>query len=634
MYSTLPQESAKGNKKGNKSESVRGHPACILCRKRVNLSVVLEISVQIKGGKMRRLFSYMKVHLLESVLAPLFKMLEATFELFVPIVVADMIDRGISGKDVPYLIRMSILLLVLAACGLVFSIIAQYFSAKVATHTAQMMRNDLFAHIQTLSWRQIDGLGTSTLITRMTSDINTVQNGVNMFLRLFLRSPFVVFGAMIMAFTVDPHTAMAFVVAIPLLFVIVFAILLITMPLYRKVQKQLDAIMRSTRENLLGVRVVRAFNRQESEKKTFDKEATGLYDRQIFVGKISALLNPLTYVVINLGIVAILWIGSRQVYAGALTQGKIIAQVNYMSQILVELIKLANLIILLSRAMASARRVDDVFCVVNSRQDGTADFPETEKGGASIDFSHVLFRYEKDAEPALCDITFHAEAGSTLGIIGGTGSGKSTIVNLIPRFYDADSGSVSLNGTDVRTIREEDLRSHIGVVPQKAVLFYGTLRDNMKWGRKDASDKEIYESIDIAQAREFVESKGDGLDLMIEQEGRNLSGGQKQRLTIARAVVRKPDILILDDSASALDFATDAALRKAIRSQMDKRTVILVSQRVSTVRSADQILVMDDGRLVGHGTHRELLNNCREYQEICESQMTAEEIQADRKGDD
>lgn len=583
---------------------------------------------------MKRLFSYMKVHLLESILAPLFKMLEATFELFVPIVVANMIDRGVSGKDVSYLIRMSILLLVLAACGLVFSIIAQYFSAKVATHTAQMMRDDLFAHIQTLSWRQIDGLGTSTLITRMTSDINTVQNGVNMFLRLFLRSPFVVFGAMIMAFTVDPHTAMTFVVAIPLLFVIVFAILLITMPLYRKVQKQLDAIMRSTRENLLGVRVVRAFNRQESEKKTFDEEASGLYDRQIFVGKISALLNPLTYVVINLGIVAILWLGGQQVYAGALTQGKIIAQVNYMSQILVELIKLANLIILLSRAMASARRVDDVFRVVNGRKNGTAGFPESETGGASIDFSHVLFHYEKDAEPALCDITFHADAGSTLGIIGGTGSGKSTIVNLIPRFYDADSGSVSLNGTDVRTIREKDLRSHIGVVPQKAVLFHGTLRENMKWGQKDASDQEIYEAIDIAQAKEFVDSKGDGLDLMIEQEGRNLSGGQKQRLTIARAVVRRPDILILDDSASALDFATDAALRKAIRSQMGKRTVILVSQRVSTVRSADQILVMDDGKLVGHGTHRELLNTCREYQEICESQMTAEEIQADRKGDD
>jgi ATP-binding cassette subfamily B multidrug efflux pump len=583
---------------------------------------------------MKRLFSYMKVHLLESILAPLFKMLEATFELFVPIVVANMIDRGVSGKDVSYLIRMSILLLVLAACGLVFSIIAQYFSAKVATHTAQMMRDDLFAHIQTLSWRQIDGLGTSTLITRMTSDINTVQNGVNMFLRLFLRSPFVVFGAMIMAFTVDPHTAMTFVVAIPFLFVIVFAILLITMPLYRKVQKQLDAIMRSTRENLLGVRVVRAFNRQESEKKTFDEEASGLYDRQIFVGKISALLNPLTYVVINLGIVAILWLGGQQVYAGALTQGKIIAQVNYMSQILVELIKLANLIILLSRAMASARRVDDVFRVVNGRKDGTAGFPESETGGASIDFSHVLFHYEKDAEPVLCDITFHADAGSTLGIIGGTGSGKSTIVNLIPRFYDADSGSVSLNGTDVRTIREKDLRSHIGVVPQKAVLFHGTLRENMKWGQKDASDQEIYEAIDIAQAKEFVDSKGDGLDLMIEQEGRNLSGGQKQRLTIARAVVRRPDILILDDSASALDFATDAALRKAIRSQMGKRTVILVSQRVSTVRSADQILVMDDGKLVGHGTHRELLNTCREYQEICESQMTAEEIQADRKGDD
>ena len=579
---------------------------------------------------MKRLFSYMKVHLLESVLAPLFKMLEATFELFVPIIVADMIDKGVADRDVHYLVQRCILLLVLAACGLAFSITAQYFSAKVATHTAQMMRDDLFAHIETLSWRQIDSLGTSTLITRMTSDINTVQNGVNMFLRLFLRSPFVVFGAMIMAFTVDSRTAMPFVVAIPVLFLIVFAILLVTMPLYRKVQKQLDTIMRTTRENLLGVRVVRAFNRQESEKQAFDSESAGLYDRQIFVGKISALLNPLTYVVINLGIVAILWIGAGQVYTGSLTQGKIIAQVNYMSQILVELIKLANLIILLSRAMASARRVDDVFKITNDRTDGTEAFPVTGNGGATIDFDNVLFRYEETAEPALSGITFHADAGSTIGIIGGTGSGKSSIVNLIPRFYDVESGSVRLNGKDVREIRERDLRSHIGLVPQKAVLFHGTLRDNMKWGREDATDSDINEAIDIAQAREFVDSKGDGLDLMIEQEGRNLSGGQKQRLTIARAVVRKPDILILDDSASALDFATDAALRKAIRSQSGSRTVILVSQRVSTVRSADQILVMDDGRLAGCGTHRELLNTCREYQEICASQMTPEEIQRDR----
>lgn len=572
----------------------------------------------------------MKVHLFESILAPLFKMLEATFELFVPIIVADMIDTGVADRDVHYLVQRCILLLILAVCGLFFSIIAQYFSAKVATHTAQMMRDDLFDHIETLSWRQIDSLGTSTLITRMTSDINTVQNGVNMFLRLFLRSPFVVFGAMIMAFTVDSRTAMTFVVAIPVLFLIVFAILLVTMPLYRKVQKQLDTIMRTTRENLLGVRVVRAFNRQNSEKKTFDSESAGLYDRQIHVGKISALLNPLTYVVINLGIVAVLWIGAGQVYTGSLTQGKIIAQVNYMSQILVELIKLANLIILLSRAMASARRVDDVFRVTNDRTDGTEPFPDSDYGGASIDFSDVLFRYEENAEPALSGITFHADAGSTIGIIGGTGSGKSSIVNLIPRFYDVESGSVKLNGTDVRQIRERDLRSHIGLVPQKSVLFHGTLRDNMKWGREDATDEEINEAIDIAQAREFVDNKGAGLDLMIEQEGRNLSGGQKQRLTIARAVVRKPDILILDDSASALDFATDAALRKAIRTQSGNRTVILVSQRVSTVRSADQILVMDDGKLAGCGTHRELLNTCREYQEICASQMTPEEIQRDR----
>ena len=575
----------------------------------------------------------MRAHLVESILAPLFKMLEATFELFVPIIVAEMIDTGVAGRDVSFLVKRLLLLLVLAACGLAFSITAQYFSAKVATDTAETMRNDLFRHMETLSWHQIDSLGTSTLITRMTSDINTVQNGVNMFLRLFLRSPFVVFGAMFMAFTVDSHTAMTFVIVIPVLFLIVFAVLLATMPLYRKVQKQLDAIMRTTRENLLGVRVVRAFNRQESEKSAFDSESDNLYDRQIFVGKISALLNPMTYVVINLGIVAILWIGGREVNTGALTQGKIIAQVNYMSQILVELIKLANLIILLSRAMASARRVDDVFRITNDMEDGSQPFPPA-AAGVSVDFHDVVFRYEKDAEPALTDITFHADAGSTIGIIGGTGSGKSSIVNLIPRFYDTESGSVILNGRDVRQIRTDDLRSHIGLVPQKAVLFHGTLRDNMKWGREDATDEEINEAIDIAQAREFVDSKGEGLDLMIEQEGRNLSGGQKQRLTIARAVVRKPDILILDDSASALDFATDAALRHAIRTRAGNSTVILVSQRVSTVRSADEILVMNDGKLAGCGTHRELLNSCPEYQDICASQMTPEEIARDREGDD
>ena len=424
----------------------------------------------------------MRAHLVESILAPLFKMLEATFELFVPIIVAEMIDTGVAGRDVSFLVKRLLLLLMLAACGLAFSITAQYFSAKVATDTAETMRNDLFRHMETLSWHQIDSLGTSTLITRMTSDINTVQNGVNMFLRLFLRSPFVVFGAMFMAFTVDSHTAMTFVIVIPVLFLIVFAVLLATMPLYRKVQKQLDAIMRTTRENLLGVRVVRAFNRQESEKSAFDSESDNLYDRQIFVGKISALLNPMTYVVINLGIVAILWIGGRQVNTGALTQGKIIAQFNYMSQILVELIKLANLIILLSRAMASARRVDDVFRITNDMEDGSQPFPPA-AAGVSVDFHDVVFRYEKDAEPALTDITFHADAGSTIGIIGGTGSGKSSIVNLIPRFYDTESGSVILNGRDVRQIRTDDLRSHIGLVPQKAVLFHGTLRDNMKWGR-------------------------------------------------------------------------------------------------------------------------------------------------------
>ncbi|MCC6094723.1 MAG: ABC transporter ATP-binding protein/permease [Eubacterium sp.] len=580
---------------------------------------------------MKRLMSYLKQHMAATICAPLFKMLEATFELIVPLIVAKMIDIGIGNHDVSYILRNGALLFLLGFIGLAASITAQYFAAKVATSTSTMMRNDLYEHIQTLSWKQIDSIGTSTLITRMTSDINTVQNGVNMFLRLFLRSPFVVLGAMILAFTVDVPTAVSFAIVIPVLLCIIFTIILITMPLNRNVQAQLDKILRKTRENLLGVRVVRAFNQQKRETDTFDHETDLLYKKQIHVGKISALLNPMTYVVINLGIVAILWIGGGRVNTGALTQGSITALVNYMTQILTELVKLANLIILLSRAIASMNRVDDVFRMQNTRVDGTDAFLEG-TDGASINFDHVTFAYQEGASPALEDITFHAPAGTTLGIIGGTGSGKSTLVNLLPRFYNPDNGTVSINGKDVREIREKDLRSHIGLVPQKAVLFQGTLRDNMKWGNEEASDEQIYKALDIAQAREFVDQKSEGLDLPIEQEGRNLSGGQKQRLTIARAVVRNPQVLILDDSASALDFATDAKLRKAIHSEISRRTVILVSQRVSTIRSADQILVLDDGRLAGSGNHYELLKNCGIYRDICASQMTPEEIASDLKG--
>lgn len=578
---------------------------------------------------MTKLLTYLRKHRIQTILAPLFKMLEAVFELIVPLVVARMIDSGVANRDVPYLIREGILLVLLGVIGFLAAVTAQYFSANVAVITGTSLRNDLFRHIQTLSWRQIDEIGTSTLITRMTSDINTVQNGVNMFLRLFLRSPFVVLGAVVMAFTVDTQTALAFAVAVPVLAVIVFAILLITMPLYKNVQKKLDDVMRMARENLLGVRVVRAFNRQEDEKRAFDQNASEYYRRQIFVGKISALLNPLTYVVINAGIIGILWIGGLRVDTGDLTRGEVIALVNYMSQILVEMIKLANLIILLSRAIASMKRVDAVFAMENPMKDGDAPLPACPKGGVEIDFKDVTFGYEKEAAPALDHISFHIEGGSTLGIIGGTGSGKSTLVHLLGRFYDPDAGSVLLNGKDLREMKLAWLRGRIGLVPQKAVLFAGSLRENMKWGDEEATDDEIYRALEIAQAREFVDEKKEGLDLGIEQEGRNLSGGQRQRLTIARALVREPELLILDDSASALDFATDAKLRKAIRESKGRSTVILVSQRVSTVRNSDRILVLDDGQAAGFGTHQELLRSCDVYREICQSQMTEEEIAED-----
>ena len=622
---------------------------------------------------MKRLLSYMKDYKKESVLGPLFKMLEASFELFVPLVVARMVDIGIHNRDVGYVLKMGGLLVALGLIGLACSLTAQYFAAKASVGAATSLRNDLFAHIGSLSYTEIDTVGTSTLITRMTSDINQVQSGVNMTLRLLLRSPFVVFGAMIMAFTVDVRTAMVFAVTIPVLCLVVFGILLVSMPLYKKVQRQLDRVLLSTRENLLGVRVIRAFNRQHNETEAFDGENSQLVKLQVFVGKISALLNPVTYVLINLAVVAVVWTGGRQVDAGVISQGKVIALVNYMSQILVELIKMANLIILISKAMACMNRVDSVFQVKSSIEDGSfagvggetvsgaAGTVASEAGAAGtaaseagvagaagaagdsaspdatpsrvpmVEFDHMDFVYAGAKEPALEDITFRAEPGETIGIIGGTGSGKSTLVNMIPRFYEATRGRVAVNGRDVREYTQNGLRSCIGVVPQRAVLFKGTLRDNMRWGRADASDEDIYRALDMAQAREFVDQKGEGLELWISQEGKNLSGGQRQRLTIARALVRKPDILILDDSASALDFATDARLRSAIRRGTGSMTVFIVSQRAASIKQADRILVLDDGRIAGQGTHRELLRDCSVYREICLSQLSKEEVERDEQ---
>lgn len=576
---------------------------------------------------MKRLLDYLRKNLKETILAPLFKMLEASFELFVPLVVANMIDIGVAGRDQGYLIRMGCLMVILGIVGFISSATAQYFAAKSAVSAGTAMRNDLFAHMGTFTYQEIDQIGTSTLITRMTSDINQVQNGVNMFLRLFLRSPFVVLGAVVMAFAVDRRTAVVFAVTIPVLFVVVFLILLVSMPLYQRVQKQLDDVLQKTRENLLGIRVIRAFNRQKSEMREFDKSSRRLYRRQIFVGKISALLNPVTYVVVNLGIIGVLWAGGRQVNAGRLTQGEVIALINYMSQILAELIKLANLMILLSRAAASLSRVEQVFQTEGSITDGTGELAG--KGAAGVTFDHVSYSYAGAKQPAVQDVTFCAAPGDTIGIIGGTGSGKTTLVNLIPRFYEVQEGEIRFQGQNIKNLKMEHLRENIGFVPQKAALFRGTLRDNMRWGKKDASDEEIYEALKTAQALDFVEQKGEDLDFMIQQNGRNLSGGQKQRLTIARALVRKPSVLILDDSASALDFATDARLRKEIARRTDQMTVFIVSQRVSAVKNADQILVMDNGRVSGKGTHRDLLNSCHIYREICESQMTREEVEAD-----
>ena len=622
---------------------------------------------------MKRLLSYMKDYRKESILGPLFKMLEASFELLVPLVVASMVDVGIRNRDGGYIMKMGGLLLLLALVGLACSLTAQYFAAKAATGAGTALRNDLYKHIGTLSYAEIDSVGTATLITRMTSDINQVQNGINMTLRLLLRSPFVVFGAMIMAFTVDLRSAMVFVVTIPVLCVVVFGIMLVSMPLYRSVQRQLDKVLLTTRENLMGVRVIRAFNRQESEVGKFEGENDRLVQMQVFVGKISALLNPVTYVIINVAIVAVIWVGGEQVDSGTITQGKVIALVNYMSQILVELIKMANLIILISKATACMNRVDSIFQVETSvkergslgggthengslgggiqenvshgkgiqenvshiKEDSCESPPSTgpSAGGPvpKVEFRDMDFVYSGAKAPALSGISFKAMPGQTIGVIGGTGSGKTTLVNLIPRFYDADKGQVLVDGVDVRNHTLDGLRSKIGGVPQRPVLFKGTLRDNMKWGKKDASDEEIYDALNMAQAREFVNDKDQGLMLHIDQGGRNLSGGQRQRLTIARALVRRPEILIMDDSASALDFATDARLRKAIRQGTKDMTVFIVSQRATTIKQADLILVLDEGALAGMGTHKELLNSCEVYREICLSQLSREEVERDEQ---
>ena len=574
---------------------------------------------------MKRLLGYLKEHLCVTILAPLFKMLEASFELFVPLVVASMIDVGIGHHDIGYLWKMGGLLILLGIIGFSFSITAQYFAAKSAVYTGKSMRSDLFAHINQFSYQEIDQVGTSTLINRMSNDINQVQNGVNMFLRLFLRSPFVVFGAMFMAFTVDHKAAISFVFTITALAVVVGLILWITMPMYKKVQKQVDGVLKSTRENLLGIRVIRAFNRQRSEEENFRVQSGQLYNKQIHVGKISALLNPLTYMIINLGIIAILWSGGKQVDLGYLTQGQIIALINYMSQILVELVKLANLLIILSRAFASLDRVDQIFALEPSmKETGKTDIEE-KKDTPILEFKDTSFVYHSARKETIHPFDFAVKEGETIGVIGGTGSGKSTFVSLIARLYDVTSGRILYRGVDEKELKPEFIRGKIGFVPQKASLFEGSLRDNMKWGKEDATDEEIYQALDIAQAREFVDQKEQGLDFRIEQNGGNLSGGQKQRLTIARALVRKPEILILDDSASALDFATDARLRKAIKENTDNMTVFLVSQRVSTIRNADHILVLDDGKIAGIGTHLQLLKENQVYKEICESQMAGEE---------
>ena len=568
---------------------------------------------------MTKLLVYLKDYKKESVLGPLFKLLEASFELIVPLVVASMIDVGIANRDRGYILKMCLIMAALGLIGLTCSVTAQFFAAKAAVGFATKLRHGLFEHIQKLSFSQMDREGTSTLITRITSDINQVQSGVNLVLRLFLRSPFIVFGAMIMAFTVDVKAALIFVVVIPILSVIVFGIMLISIPLYKKVQGALDRVLGITRENLTGVRVIRAFGQEEAEVAKFDGENDALRHVQMVAARISALMNPLTYVVINGGLIALIYVGAVRVEAGILTQGQVVALVNYMSQILVELVKLANLIITVTKAVACGNRIQSILEEPAGMEE--KDSRGDEKLTGCVEFDHVSMRYYEGGEEALTDIHFKAVRGQTIGVIGGTGSGKSSLVNLIPRFYDAEKGSVKVDGVDVKEYDLTALRDKIGVVMQKAVLFHGTIRENLKWGNESASDEELWEALRTAQAKEFVLQKKDQLDEMIEQEGRNLSGGQRQRLSIARALVKKPEILILDDSASALDYATDAALRRSLKEMPGETTVFIVSQRASSLMHADTIIVLDDGNVAGMGTHEELLKTCEVYQEIYYSQF-------------
>ena len=568
---------------------------------------------------MRKLLRFLKDYKKESILSPLFKLLEASFELFVPLVMAAIIDTGIGNKDGGFILKMCGILILLAIVGLTCSITAQYFAAKAAVGFATKVRHALFDHIQKLSYTEMDTAGTDTMITRMTSDINQAQSGVNMVLRLFLRSPFIVFGAMIMAFTIDVKAALIFVVTIPVLSVVVFGIMIITIPLFRRVQASLDKVLGVTRENLTGSRVIRAFNKEQEEIADFDESNERLTDVQLFVGKISALMNPLTYIIINVALVILIWTGAIQVNIGKISQGEVVALVNYMSQILVELVKLANLIITVTKAIACGNRVQSILEMETSMVDGNGS--KKEDTGYTVEFRNVSMRYKGAGADTLTGIDFKAKPGDTIGIIGGTGSGKSSVVNLIPRFYDVTEGQVMVDGMDVREYKITDLRDKIGIVPQKAVLFAGTVRSNLAWGKEDATEEEMQQALSVAQAAEVVDKKDGKLDAEVEQGGKNFSGGQKQRLTIARALVKQPEILIMDDSSSALDYATDAKLRQAIHNMPNRPTVFIVSQRAASIMYADKIIVLDDGTVAGTGTHEELLKACSVYQEIYYSQF-------------
>ena len=578
---------------------------------------------------MKKLLVYLRDYKKEVVFAPLFKLLEASFELIVPLVVAAIIDYGIANSDKGYIFKMCGVLVLLAIVGFVSAVTAQYFSAKAAVGFSTEVRHHLFEHIQTLSFNEMDSIGTSTLITRLTSDINQTQSGVNMVLRLFLRSPFIVFGAMIMAFTVNVKGALVFVVTIPLLSIVVFGIMALSVPRFKKVQGGLDRILGRTRENLEGARVIRAFNKEDSEVASFNEENQFLTGMQLVVGRISALMNPITFVIINVATLAVIWVGGKETFNGIITQGEVVALVNYMSQILVELVKLANLIVNVNKSIACGNRIQDIFEIkasIPNTDDKKMPDVKVDENTPMVEFSHACMRYAGSSEEALSDINFVVEKGQTIGIIGGTGSGKSTLVNMIPRFYDRSSGQVKIQGVDVKDYPIVELRDKIGMVMQKAVMFHGTIADNLRWGNENATDEELWTAVRIAQAEDVVRGKEGELDHMIEQGGRNLSGGQKQRLTIARAIVKNPDILILDDSASALDFATDAALRKALRNMQGTKTIFIVSQRTSSIRFADKIIVLDDGSIVGTGTHDELLDSCETYREIYESQFKKEEL--------